>query len=156
MKNYNLFDLVNPLLSGDSDNLLALQNKICEKRRFYNTYQSPSLPDPLPPINSNQVREWGYNFKSTYPVPYPMSLDTPNAVNYYDRWNNEQPKSLNKQLDVLQRGGTFDPDLTKIANSRRSDYSSMDKTTMKGEANFSLIDDINSNDIDNVDLMLLR
>ncbi len=156
LKNYNLFDLVNPLLSGDSDNLLALQNKICEKRRFYNTYQSPSLPDPLPPINSNQVKDWGYQFRDTYPVPYPMSLDTPNAFNYYDRWNNEQPKSLNKQLDVLQRGGTFDPDLTKIANSRRSDYSSMDKHTMKGEANFSLIDDINSNDIDNVDLMLLR
>jgi hypothetical protein len=94
LKNYTLFDLVNPLLVGDEDNLLALQNKIQENRRFTNTYANPRPERPLPPVPD--VEAWRQPFKSVYPVPYPMSLDQPQAQNYYDYF--QQPR-----LSILEQ-----------------------------------------------------
>ena len=157
LKNYTLFDLVNPLLSGDPNNLLAVQNQIQETRRFYNTYPNPQPEKKLPPINESYIyNNWSQPMKDYYPAPYPFRLDMPQANNYYDHFANDQPKNLNKTIDALQRGATFDPDLEQIANSKRNKFSSMNSETMKGPATFSLLDGVDVSKLDNVDFMLLR
>jgi len=157
LKNYTLFDLVNPLLSGDPNNLLAVQNQIQETRRFYNTYPNPEPEKKLPPINENYIyNNWSQPMKDYYPAPYPFRLDMPQANNYYDHFANDQPKNLNKTIDALERGATFDPDLEQIANSKRNKFSSISAEVMKGPANFSLIDGVDVSKLDNIDFMLLR
>ena len=157
LKNYTLFDLVNPLLSGDPNNLLAIQNQIQQTRRFYNTYPNPEPEKKLPPINENYIyNNWSQPMKDYYPAPYPFRLDMPQANNYYDHFANDQPKNLNKTIDALERGATFDPDLEQIANSKRNKFSSMNPETMKGPTTFSLLDGVDVSKLDNVDFMLLR
>lgn len=156
LKNYTLFDLVTPILSGDSNNLLAVQNEIQQTRRFYNTYPNPEPEKKLPPINEKYVYDnWSQPMKDYYPAPYPFRLDMPQANNYYDHFANDQPKNLNKTIDALERGH-LNPDLEQIANSKRDKFSSMNIETMQGPATFSLLDGVDVSKLDNIDFMLLR
>lgn len=157
LKNYTLFDLVTPILSGDTNNLLAVQNEIQETRRFYNTYPNPEPEKKLPPVNEKYVYDnWSQPMKDYYPAPYPFRLDMPQANNYYDHFANDQPKNLNKTIDALERGALFDPDLEQIANSKRDKFSSMNIETMKGPTTFSIVDGVDVSKLDIVDFMLLR
>lgn len=156
LRNYSLFDLVTPYLSGDQDNLLALQNQVQQTMRFSNTYESPRYPKPptyVPPEADN----WGHPMMDTRPTSYPMSLDSAHAQSYYDHWANDQPSHLNGRLDSMSRGGTFNPDLQKVLASRdRTGYGANDKIR-KGDSNkFSLLEGIDSSSITYDDLMMLR
>ena len=155
LKNYTLFDLVNPLLAGDEDNLLALQNKIQENRRFTNTYANPKPERPLPPVPD--VEAWRNPFKSVYPVPYPMSLDQPQAQNYYDHFNNQDYRYLNKSTDRMAQGGLMDPDMQRVLNHKRDSFTATDKEVMKHQGSkLSLLEDIDSGSISQIDIMMLR
>ena len=156
LKSYTLFDLVNPLLIGDENNLLALQNKIQENRRFTNTYPNPKPERELrPPQN---IEHWRQPMRSIYPVQYPLSLDMPQAQNYYDHWCNQDYQYQDKKLDAIARGGTFDPDLNKVLNNKRDRFTSTDKRIMQhtSTSKFSLLEDIDSQSITQLDLMILR
>jgi len=156
LKSYTLFDLVTPLLIGDEDNLLALQNKIQENRRFTNTYANPKPERPLvPPKN---IESWRQPMKSVYPTPYPMSLDQPQQQLYYDDWNNQNYQYQDKKLDSMAMGGNFDPDLQKILNSKRNSYTACDRRVIQHGPNAkeSLLENIDSSSITALDLMLLR
>jgi hypothetical protein len=157
LKQYTLFDLVNPLLIGDENNLLALQNKIQENRRFTNTYANPRPERPLPPPPAN-IEAWRQPMRSVYPVPFPFTLDTPHAQNYYDHWANQDYKYLNKNLDSIARGGTFDPDLQKVLNNKRDSYTSTDPKIMNHTTTVkpSLLEDFDSSSITALDLLLIR
>jgi hypothetical protein len=155
LKNYTLFDLVTPLLAGDEDNLLALQNKIQENRRFTNTYPNPKPEPRLPP--PPDVTAWGQPMKSVYPVPYPMSLDQPQAQNYYDHFDNQDYRYLNKRVDRMAQGGTMDPDMQKVLNNKRDSFTATDNKVMKHDkSKLSLLEDIDSGSVTQLDLMLLR
>jgi hypothetical protein len=155
LKNYTLFDLVNPLLAGDEDNLLALQNKIQENRRFTNTYANPKPERPLPP--APDVSSWAQPMKSVYPVPYPMSLDQPQAQNYYDYFDNQDYQYLNKTKDRMAQGGLVDPDMQKVLNSKRDSFTATDSKVMKHEGSkLSLLEDIDSGSVTQLDIMMLR
>jgi hypothetical protein len=101
LKNYSLFDLVNPLLEGDRNNLLAIQNRLKEKMRFNNTYPNPQPERPLPPTPANFNS--GYEMRNVMPTPYPFTLDQPHANNYYDNFCYEYATELNKNIDGLKR-----------------------------------------------------
>lgn len=155
LKNYTLFDLVNPLLAGDEDNLLALQNKIQENRRFTNTYANPKPEKRLPP--PPDVSSWMQPMKSVNPVPYPMSLDQPQAQNYYDYFDNQDYQYLNKTKDRMAQGGLVDPDMQKVLNSKRDSFTATDSKVMKHEGSkLSLLEDIDSGSITAIDLLMLR
>ena len=155
LKNYTLFDLVNPLLAGDEDNLLALQNKIQENRRFTNTYANPRPERPLPPVPD--VEAWRQPFKSVYPVPYPMSLDQPQSQNYYDYFNNQDYQYLNKTKDRMAQGGLMDPDMQRVLNAKRDSFTATDSHVMKHQGSkLSLLEDIDSGSVSQIDIMMLR
>ena len=156
LKNYTLFDLVTPLLIGDEDNLLALQNKIQENRRFTNTYANPKPERPLQPPKN--IEQWRQHMMNVYPTPYPMSLDQPQAQLYYDDWNNQDYQYLNKKLDMIAQGGNFNPDIQKVLNSKRHGYTAVDRRVVDhGEgAKMSLLENIDSSSITALDLMMLR
>jgi hypothetical protein len=154
LKNYTLFDLVNPLLEGDRENLLAIQNKVAEKMRFTNNYRNPT-PDPV--LREPERVNWGYNMRDTRPTPYPFSLDMPQANNYYDRFCSEYSTELNKTVDTVKRDHTFNPDISKIANMKRYGWTATDQKIMpQDNAKFSLLEGIDSSNINHLDLMLFR
>ena len=154
LKNYTLFDLVNPLLVGDEDNLLALQNKIQENRRFTNTYPNPKPEAPLPLAPA--VESWRQPFKSVYPVPYPMSLDQAQAQNYYDHFNNQDYQYLNKVKDRMSQGGLVDPDMQKLLNNKRDSFTATDAKVMNHQVSkLSLLEDIDSGSVTQLDLFML-
>jgi len=154
LRNFTLFDLVNPILSGDSDNLLALQNKIQENRRFYNTYTIKNPPERKQ--QEPQYMNFQQTFKDVRPTPYPMRLDTAHAQNYYNMWNNEYYQYQNKQLDALAMGALEDPDTAQIVNSKRQGYTATDKRIMKGNAKPSLLEECDSGAISSLDIALLQ
>jgi hypothetical protein len=96
--------------------------------------------------------------KSTYPTPYPMSLDQPQAQNYYDNFENQDYQYLNKKLDSIAMGGTFDCDLQKVLNVKRDTFTAVDKKIMPhtSTAKPSLLECLDSSSITNLDIMLLR
>jgi hypothetical protein len=153
LRNFTLFDLVNPLLSGDQDNLLAIQNKIQEQRRFYNTYPAPKPEPPLPQI-PRSVNQWSRNMYDTMPTKYPFRLDQAHSQNYYDHYANDKEMYLNKKLDDIS--SVYNPDLQQILNSKRPEYSATDPRIMPGSAKFSLLEGLDSSKIDNIDLMMLK
>ena len=156
LKSYTLFDLVNPLLIGDEDNLLALQNKIQENRRFTNTYPNPRPERPLPPAPN--VESWRNQMTSVYPTAYPMSLNMPQAQNYQEHWANQDYQYLAKNIDAIARGGTFDCDLQQVLNSKRDGYTATDRRIMRHTSNAkpSLLEDLDSGSISQLDLMMIR
>lgn len=153
LKNYSLFDLVNPLLEGDKDNLLAIQNKLKEKMRFSNTYANPKAE---PVLKEPERVNWGYQMRDTRPVAYPFSLDQAHSNNYYDHFCSEYSTELNKTVDLVKRDHTFDPDVAKIANARREGYTATSKNIMPGNARFSLLEGIDSTNLNPLDLILYR
>ena len=119
LKNFTLFDLVNPLLEGDRDNLLAIQNDIRQKLRFYNTYQPPKPERELPPI-PRYVEQWQRPMMATYPVPYPFKLDqtgNQEANKYYNNFADQDKTTLNSDEDVIKRSN-LDPDVMQILNAK--------------------------------------
>jgi hypothetical protein len=155
LKNYSLFDLVNPLLEGDRNNLLAIQNRLKEKMRFSNTYPNPRPERPLPPIPANFNS--GYEMRNVMPTPYPFTLDQPQANNYYDNFCYEYASELNKNIDGLKRDHTFEPEISKILNSKRTGYTATNPQIMAHQgAKSSLLEGLDSSSISAVDLMMLR
>jgi hypothetical protein len=156
LKHYTLFDLVNPLLAGDENNLLALQNKIQENRRFTNTYPNPIPERPLQAPKN--IESWRQPMRSVYPTPYPFTIDMPQANNYYDRFNNQDYKYLDKNLDNIARGGTYDPDLQRVLNNKRDSFTATCDRIMNHtvDAKSSLLEDIDSGSITQLDLLMLR
>lgn len=156
LKSYTLFDLVNPLLIGDEDNLLALQNKIQENRRFTNTYPNPRPERPLPPPPN--VESWRQPMRSVYPTPYPFSLDMPQSQNYNDHWANQDYQYQAKNIDAIARGSTFDCDLQRVLNNKRDTFTATDKRIMphSSGARPSLLEDLDSGSITALDLMLFN
>lgn len=121
LKNFTLFDLVTPLLDGDPNNLLAIQNDIKQKLRFYNNYPLPKPEKELPKIPA-YVEQWGRPMMNTNPVPYPFKLDqTGNqlARNYYNTWADQEKTELNNDVDVLKRSN-LNPDVMNILNSNKT------------------------------------
>jgi hypothetical protein len=156
LRNYTLFDLVNPLLIGDDDNLLALQNKIQENRRFTNTYPNPRPERQMvPPKN---IESWRQPMRSIYPTPYPMSESSAHQQLYYDKWNNQDYHYQAKNIDAIARGATFDPDLEQVLNAKRDSYTATDPRIMKhtSTAKPSLLENLDSGSITALDLMMLR
>jgi hypothetical protein len=124
LKNYSLFDLVNPILQGDQSNLLALQNKIQENRRYYNTFSNPTPEAKLPPIPSG-VDAFARPLKNVYDCRMPMRDDSAYAVNYYDRYNDEQRNYLAYKLDVATRGHLQDCDLEQRINESKLKFNGL-------------------------------
>jgi hypothetical protein len=155
LKNYTLFDLVNPLLEGDRNNLLAIQNRLKEKMRFSNTYANPK-PEPQlppPPANFNSA----YEMRNVMPTPYPYTLDMPQANNYFDNFCYEYATELNKNLDSLKQDHCFNPEISKIMNSKRTGFTATDPQIMTHQgAKSSLLEGLDSTSIDTIDLMMLR
>lgn len=121
LKNFTLFDLVTPLLDGDPNNLLAIQNDIKQKLRFYNNYPLPKTEKELPKIPS-YVEQWARPMMNTNPVPYPFKLDqTGNqlARNYYNTWCDQEKSELNNDVDVIKRSN-LNPDVMNILNSNKT------------------------------------
>lgn len=119
MKNYTLYDLVNPLLKGDPENLLNIQNDIQQKLRFYNTYAPPKVEKELPPIPS-YVNQYQTPWMNTYPIPYPFHLDftgPQNANKYYNEWSNQDRTTSIHDKDAIQRSN-LNPDMAQILNSK--------------------------------------
>ena len=155
LKNYTLFDLVNPLLEGDRNNLLQIQNRLKDKMRFSNTYANPRPERPLPPPPANFNS--GYELRNVMPTPYPFTLDQPHANNYFDNFCYEYASELNKNIDGLKRDGTFEPEISKIMNSKRTGYTATDPQIMAHQgAKSSLLEGLDSSSIDTIDLMMLR
>lgn len=155
LKNYSLFDLVNPLLEGDRNNLLAIQNRLKEKMRFSNTYANPRPEPQLPPPPASF--DSSYQMRDVMPVSYPFSLDQPHANNYYDRYAFEYSTESNKNIDAVKRDHTFEPEISKILNGPRRGYTATDSQIMKHEgAKSSLLEGLDSTSIDQIDLMMLR
>lgn len=155
LKNYSLFDLVNPLLEGDRNNLLAIQNRLKDKMRFNNTYPNPQPERPLPPPPANF--DSSYQMRDVMPVSYPFSLDQPHANNYYDKYAFEYSTETNKNIDAVKRDATFAPEISKILNGPRRGYTATDSQIMKHEgAKSSLLEGLDSTAIDQLDLMMLR
>ena len=157
LKNYTLFDLVNPLLAGDKDNLLQIQNQLKEKMRFSNNYPNPKPEARLQPI-PEQYNNYGYKMRDTMPVAYPFSLDQPEANNYYDNFCSEYQTELNKTIDSVKRDGTFEPEIAKLANGMRRTYTATDNNIMRHApgVKMSLLEGMDSTNINPLDLMLLR
>jgi len=155
LKNYTLFDLVNPLLEGDRNNLLAIQNRLKEKMRFSNTYPNPKPERPLPPPPANFNS--AYEMRNVMPTPYPFTLDQPQANNYFDNFCYEYATELDKNLDSLKRDHCFEPEISKIMNSKRTGYTATDPQIMaNGGAKSSLLEGLDSSSISAIDLMMLR
>ena len=155
LKNWTLFDLVNPLLDGDRNNLLAIQNRLKEKMRFSNTYPNPRPERQLPPIPANFNS--GYEMKNTMPTPYPFTLDQAHANNYYDNFCYEYATELNKNMDGLKRDHTYSPEISKIMNSTRTGYTATDPQIMNHQnTKPSLLEGLDSSSISMNDIMMLR
>ena len=155
LKNWSLFDLVNPLLVGDRNNLLAVQNQLKQNLRFYNTYPNPPPEQQLPPAPANFNSS--YEMRNVMPVPYPFTLDQPHANNYYDNLCYEYATELNKNVDGLKRDHCFNPEISKIMNSKRTGYTATDPQIMAHQgAKSSLLEGFDSSSISAVDLMLFR
>lgn len=121
LKNYTLFDLVTPLLEGDKDNLLAIQNDIRQKLRFYNNYPLPKTEKDLPKIPA-YVDQWGRPMMNINPVPYPFKLDQTGpqlAKNYYNAWCDQERTELNNTVDTVKRAN-LNPDVMNILNSNKT------------------------------------
>ena len=123
LKNYTLFDLVNPLLTGDPNNLLAVQNQLKENRRFYNTFENSKPEAPLPPppksLYNNSIPMKDTMRDNTYPMRY--SNERQNL--YYDKWYDQDRRDLNYKMDIANRGGLIDPDLEQVMNRKRPEQS---------------------------------
>lgn len=120
LKDYTLFDLVNPILEGDQNNLLAIQNKIQESRRFYNTYNNIKAEPPLPPIKP--LREFERPMKNIYDNRQLMRDDTPKARYYYDHYNDQTDNYLAYKMKVATQGHIMDPDLEQKINKNKIDF----------------------------------
>ena len=153
LRNWTLFDLVNPILRGDPDNLLAIQNDIYERRRFNNTY-----PNPRPPPDYNNapypayIKTYADPLKSALPVPYPFRESTVREQYYYDRFNDQDPSTSNYLKDLENRG--LDVEFTQIANAKRREYSAEDAKIRKGNAKMSIIEGYDVSKLSDVDYML--
>jgi len=122
--------------------------------RFTNNYPNPT---PEPVLKEPEKVNWGYQFKDIRPTPYPFSLDMPQANNYYDRFCSEYPTELNKTVDLVKRDHTFDPDVSKIANAKRGGWTASDKKIMPSNGSkFSLLEDMDSTNINPLDIMLFK
>ena len=153
LKNWSLFDLVTPLLQGDPDNLLSIQNEITQAMRFTNTYASPRMEPPLPPLPD--TRAWQYPHIDAYPTPYPMRLDNPQSLKlYYDNWSDQSNQYLNQKLNMLS--GPSEPDLQQIVNAQSKGWSAIDPLIAKKGAGtkWSLLEDIDSSNVDDIDIMI--
>ena len=121
LKNYTLFDLVTPILEGDVDNLLAIQNDIQKKIRYYNNYPLPKLPKPLPTIPKN-IEDFQRPMMNQQPVPYPFRLDNTGnqrANNYYNMYSDQIQTELNNTIDTIKRSN-LNPDLMQILNTDKT------------------------------------
>lgn len=120
LKNYTLFDLVTPLLDGDIDNLLAIQNQIKEKLRFYNTYNLPKLPKELQEIPKD-INRYGRPMMDSQPVRYPFRLDqtgNQQAQKYYSTWCDQEKTEKYNDVDVVKRSN-LDPDVIQLVNKNQ-------------------------------------
>jgi len=92
------------------------------------------------------------------PVAYPFSLDQPEANNYYDNFCSEYQTELNKTIDSVKRDGTFEPEISKLANGMRRTYTATDNNIMRHApgVKMSLLEGMDSTNINPLDLMLLR
>ena len=153
LRNWTLFDLVNPILRGDPDNLLSIQNEIYEQRRFNNTY-----PNPKPPPDYSQapypkyINEQKDPMKSQLPVPYPFRESSVREQYYYDRFSDQDPKTNNYLKDLSNRG--LDPEFTQIANAKRREHSAEDKKIRKGPGQMSIIEGLDVKKLSDVDFMI--
>jgi hypothetical protein len=153
MKNWSLFDLVSPLLEGDSDNLLNLQNQMKQNLRFQNNYPNPAEPPkPVPLPNTN---DWRYPMQSSYPTPYPMRLDTPQSNRlYYDRWGNPVNLYLNQRLNMAS--GLDNCDVQQILNSQSKGFTAIDPHVAKSGGKFSLLEGLDSSAVSQLDIQLCK
>jgi len=95
--------------------------------------------------------------RNVMPTPYPYTLDMPQANNYFDNFCYEYATELNKNLDSLKRDHCFEPEISKIMNSKRTGYTATDPQIMaNGGAKSSLLEGLDSTSIDAIDLMMLR
>ena len=96
--------------------------------------------------------------RDTMPVSYPFSLDQPEANNYYDNFCTEYQTELSKKIDTIKRDGTFEPEISKLANGMRRNFTATNEETMRHApgVKMSLLEGIDSTNIDPLDLMLLR
>lgn len=120
LKNYTLFDLVTPLLEGDSDNLLAIQNDIQKKIRYYNNYPLPKVEKPLPPLPN--LEKWRRPMMNQNPVPYPFHLDNTGnqqTNKYYNMFSDQDQTQLNSNIDIVKRG-INNPDVMQILNTKKT------------------------------------
>lgn len=153
IRNWSLFDMVSTAIQQDPDNLLAIQNAISQNARFTNTYRSPNPPPVLPPPPDTQ--SWSRPMISSYPTPYPMRLDTAHSNKlYYDNWADPVDLHLNQKINMLS--GATEPDLAQIANSNAKGWTAIDKQIARGNAKFSLCEDVDTSSIQFEDLQLFR
>jgi len=155
LRNWTLFDLVNPILRGDPNNLLAIQNDIYEQRRFNNTYSNPRPPPdynkaPYP----SYIKSYVDPLKSALPVPYPFRESTVREQYYYDRFSDQDGKTSNYLQDLANRG--LDPEFTQIANAKRREYSAEDAKLRRGKAKMSIIEGFDVAKLSDVDYMLTK
>ena len=154
LKNWSLFDLVSPLLQGDPENLLSIQQDIVQNMRFTNTYENPKPPTPLPPLPDTSA--WAYPMRDIYPTPYPMRLINPQGMKlYYDNWGDQSNQNLNQKINILS--GVNEPDIAQIVNAQSKGFTAIDPQYAKKGANakFSLCEDVDTSSVDSVDLFLL-
>jgi hypothetical protein len=151
IRNWTLFDLVNPHLKGDPENLLNIQNEITENRRFHNTYENPKPDLDLKGPISNKYYN-NYHFRDQMPIDYPFRESSLREQQYYDNFSDQEPRTNDYLKDLAQRG--LDPDFTQIANSKRRDFTADDKKYRRGEGKSSLVEAININKLVDVDYLI--
>jgi hypothetical protein len=152
IRDYGLFDFVVPI-NQEEDNHLHLQNMIQEKRRFTNTYANPKFRPPPAPPAPNQLSPWQRQWlEGGYIPPFPMRDDTPNAVRYYEHFNNDQRKYLNTDRDGLMQGSCFDPDKAALVNA----YKRGDPQLTGVPTQFSILDDVDTTKLTLQDCLLVQ
>jgi hypothetical protein len=131
LKNWTLFDLVNPLLEGDPENLLSIHNKIQEQRRFYNTFENPK-PEPTLPEPPNLV-SYQHPMKNIYDNKMPMYEDTAKAQRYYYDTFNDQGKQYSQyKLDLASQGHLQNPDMERLLNKNKLEFQGLLNIDTKG------------------------
>ena len=151
IRNWTLFDLVNPHLEGDPENLLNIQNKISENRRFNNTYDNPKPPQDFQgKIPAKYINN--YHFRDQLPIDYPFRESSVREQQYYDNFSDQESRTNDYLKDLAQRG--LDPDFTQIANSKRRPFSADDPKYRKGKARPSLVEAVNINKLSDVDFLI--
>jgi hypothetical protein len=126
LKNFTLFDLVTPILTGDLDNLLAIQKDIQNKIRFYNNYNLPKPPKDLPPIMEN-IKLNARPMMNAEPVKYPFRLDNTGnqqSNKYYSTWADQNKTELINDYDVIKRSN-LDPDVIQLVNKQEVNDNNM-------------------------------